>query len=97
LGKFKTEKGIQFYIINSTYVHLESLHNDNEIFIYNSKKEFVGYYNLATDYQLPIKLVNGILFFKTDNCINKIDLKKGIPKLICIGCNQGVDCIEFQN
>jgi hypothetical protein len=97
LGQFTTKNGTEFYIINSSYVNLQNLHSDNEIFIYNVKKEFVGYYNVATDYQLPIKLVKNILFFKSDNCANKIELKKGLPKLICIGCNNEIDCIEFQN
>jgi len=97
LGQFTTENGTEFHIINSSYVNLQSLNSDNEIFIYNAKKEFVGYYNVATDYQLPIKLVKNILFFKSDNCTNKIELKNGLPKLICIGCNSKIDCIEFQN
>lgn len=97
LGLFTTKNGTDFYIINSSYVNLQSLHSDNEIFIYNVKKEFVGYYNVATDYQLPIKLVKNILFFKSEDCINKIELKNGLPKFICIGCNKETDCIEFQN
>ncbi|MRX39045.1 hypothetical protein GJU43_07140 [Flavobacterium sp. LC2016-23] len=96
LGQFITKNDKKFYIINSSYVNLQSLHSDNQIFVYNAKKEFVGYYNVATDYQLPIKLVKNILFFKLDNCINKVKLKNGLPKLICTGCNNEVDCIELQ-
>jgi hypothetical protein len=96
LGKIKTEKGTEFYIVNSSYVNLHSLHNDNQIFIYNKKKQFVGYYNLATGYQLPIKLVNDKLFFSTNGCTNKVNLRKGIPRLVCIGCNKEIDCVEFQ-
>ena len=94
LGEFKTKNG-QYYIINSSYIHLKKLYNDNEIFIYNSKKQFLGYYNLASNYQLPTKLINNSLFFKTDNCISKVDLKNGIPRVICIGCPERKDCIEF--
>ena len=95
LGKFKI-KNREFYIINSSYVNLKSLHNDNQIFIYNSKRYFVGYYNLATNYQLPIKLVDNILFFKTEKCEEKVILKNEIPKTICIGCENKKDCVEFQ-
>lgn len=97
LGKFMTKNGMHFHIINSSYVHLKSLHSDNEIFIYNKKKEFIGYYNLSTNYQLPIRLVNNVLIFSSDNCITKINLKRGIPRLICIGCKKNIDCLNLQN
>lgn len=96
LGKIKTKKGQEYYLVNSSWVNLKNLHNSNEIFLYNRKKQFVGYYNLATNYQLPTKLLNNILFFKTDNCYNKIDLSRGIPKFICLGCKKNEDCIEFE-
>lgn len=99
LGSFKTTKGLKFYIINSSYVNLKSLHNDNEIFIYNNKKEFVGYYNLATNYQLPILLKNNKLFFKLEDCGNKIlkiNFNSGIQNIIELKCdNDNVDVIEF--
>lgn len=99
LGKFTTKTGKQFYIINSSYVNLKSLHNDNEIFIYNEKKQFVGYYNLATNYQLPTLLKNNKLYFKIEDCNNKIlkiNLYIGIPKIISLKCNNdNVDSIEF--
>jgi len=99
LGKFNTKTGKQFYIINSSYVNLKSLHNDNEIFIYNDKKQFVGYYNLATNYQLPILLKNNKLYFKIEDCKNKtqkINLNIGIPKIIVLKCdNDNFDSIEF--
>jgi hypothetical protein len=96
LGKFKTKTGSLFYIVNSSYVHLSSLQNENQIFIYDSKKKFVGYYNLATNYQLPVKLSKNILFFKVEACPDKVILENGIPKLICIGCKDEKDCLEFQ-
>ena len=95
LGKIKTKNG-QFYILNSSYVHLKSLHNDNEIFVYDENKRFVGYYNLADNYQLPTKLIGNILYFKTDNCVNKINFGETIPKVICLQCDDFKDCIEFQ-
>ena len=96
LGKFKSSNE-QFYIVNSSYVHLKNLRSDNQIFIYNSKKKFVGYYVLTTNYQLPTKLKNNILYFKIDNCIRKADLSKGIPKNICVQCEgKAADCFEFE-
>lgn len=99
LGKFNTKTGKQFYIINSSYINLKNLHNENEIFIYNEKKQFIGYYNLATNYQLPTSLKNNKLYFKIEDCnykILKINLDNGIPKLINIKCdNNNSDTIEF--
>ena len=96
LGKFQTNVD-EFYIINSSYVNLKNLHNDNQILIYNAKKEFVGYFSLAANYQLPIKLVDNTLYFKTDTCINEINLSNGIPKAIRLSCRNNIDHIEFQN
>lgn len=77
-------------------MHLRSLQNENQIFVYDSKKKFVGYYNLATNYQLPVKLTGNVLFFEAEGCSNRIKLQYGIPKLICIGCKDYIDCTEFQ-
>ncbi|GAA4149488.1 hypothetical protein GCM10022217_01420 [Chryseobacterium ginsenosidimutans] len=96
LGSFKTKKGEKFYIINSTYVNLRNLSNDNYIFVYNKKKQFIGYY-IVPGFQLPTKLSNNELFFKQEDCINKISLINGIKKWICLTCKNGKDCIEFQN
>ncbi|MCD0479256.1 hypothetical protein LPB90_12385 [Chryseobacterium sp. LC2016-29] len=96
LGSFKTRAGKKFYIINSTYVNLKNLRSDNEIFIYNEKKQFVGYYN-ASGFQLPTKLENDFLFFAENNCKNRINLKNGIPQFLCLLCNNEKDCTEFEN
>lgn len=95
LGSFTTNGRI-FHLINSSYVHLKSLHNDNEIFIYNEQLQFVGYYNLATNYQLPTKLNNNRLFFKSNGCEEDINLSHGIPKHICLKCKGIEDCLEFK-
>lgn len=99
LGKFYTKKGKQFYLVNSSYINLKSLHNDNEIFIYDSKKKFVGYYNLTTNYQLPFCLKENKLFFTIEDCDKKIigiNLVDGIPKLINLKCDENnSDTIEF--
>ncbi|MGH1517930.1 hypothetical protein [Chryseobacterium sp. JK1] len=96
LGSFITKKREKFYVVNSVYLNISNLRNDSEIFIYNQKKQFIGYYNFS-GLQLPTHISNNYLFFKEEGCINKISLANGIKKQLCLLCKNGKDCIEFQN
>jgi len=95
LGSFTTKKGKKFYMVNCSYVELKNLSTNNYIFIYNQKKQFVGFY-IVYGFQLPTKLSNNELFFQDGDCTDKISLVHGIKKWMCLKCKDIKDCLEFQ-
>ena len=65
LGEIKTSLGVEYYIVASSYVFdIKVLaKTENHIFIYNSKKQYVGYYYLSQMYELPKRLDKNKLYF----------------------------------
>ena len=100
LGTFETVSGKRFYLIASSYVFdIKTLaKTENHIFVYNQKKQYVGYYYVGQMYELPKKLINNKLYFKIKGCSEQtiINLRHGIPKAINLRCNGENNYYEFQ-
>ncbi|WP_312399338.1 hypothetical protein [Chryseobacterium sp.] len=100
LGSAKTRLGKSYFVVKSSYIFNlnRSPTAENHIFIYNSKKEFVGYYYLSNINQLPQKLHNNKLYFNNEDCKEKIiiNLTNGIPAAINLKCNGEDDFVEFK-
>ena len=100
LGNFKTNSGKNFFLLVSTYIFDKNslAKTENHIFIYNDKKQYVGYYYLSQMYDLPIKLENNKLYFKNKDCNEKtiINLNNGIPRAINLKCKNKNNYYEFQ-
>jgi len=101
LGNVKTVTGKEYYLVNSSYVFdINSLaKTENHIFVYNDKKQFVGYYYLGQMYELPKRLDDNKLYFEIKDCKEKItiDFSKGIPRAINLKCNNSNNYYEFKS
>lgn len=94
LGQVTTNDQQVYKVMNSCWLWGLSHRATSRILIYNGKNEYVGNYYIYDINDLPIKLDNGILIFKSKiecdkSIVTKIDLTRGIPKQIFIECESG--------
>lgn len=101
LGKVISKTGVEYYIVVSSYVFdIKVLaKTENHIFIYNNKKQYIGYYYLSYINELPNKLEKNKLYFKNKDCKEEsiINFRYGIPRAINLKCNNENNYYEFQN
>lgn len=101
LGKIKTKLGNENYIVDFSYIFnlKRNPTAENFIFIFNSKKQYVGHYFLNQKNELPKKLIKNSLYFKNNDCENKTYLNffYGIPRIINLKCNEQNNYYEFQS
>ncbi|WP_394660165.1 hypothetical protein [uncultured Chryseobacterium sp.] len=100
LGLVKTKTGKTYFIVKSSYIFNlnKSATAESQIFVYNYKNEFVGYYYLSNINQLPWKLFHNKLYFNNKDCREKIivDFTTCIPNAINLKCNGVDDFIELK-
>ncbi|MFY7937494.1 MAG: hypothetical protein ACOVOQ_08955 [Flavobacterium sp.] len=101
LGKIKVDNNKEYYIVSSTYFfNLESSPTaESHIFIYNTEKQYVGYYYLTSTIERPTKLFNNKLHFNNNKCNKKtkINFSNGIPRLLKINCLDESSYYEFKS
>lgn len=95
LGSVTTRHGTTFKVIVSFHTFgTISPHGVSKLVIFNDKNQFAGSYHVGMPYDLPTKMVNGVLYF--NNNVNsdcnkgtrlKLDLKKGLPSQFFLPCN----------
>jgi hypothetical protein len=101
LGQINSKKGNVYFIINSSYVFniKNSPTAENHIYILNIDRKLVGFYYVNSKEELPVKLVQNILYFKCKitNSYVEVSFEEGIPKFINFECNHENNFIEYQN
>jgi hypothetical protein len=101
LGKVIAKDRRCFYVVISSYVFdiANLAKTENHIFLYNKKKQFIGYFYLSEMFELPQKLVGNKLYFQIDDCKKDIiiNFSKGIPRAINLGCNGQNNYYEFKS
>ena len=104
LGVFTTKGGQTFKIMNSIWLWGLSSRATSRILVFNKSNEYVGNYYLTMTYDLPAKMENGKLIFKSlegdcdRNLTTVIDLKKGLPKQFFKKCTEkGGDFYSFSS
>ncbi|CAL2103715.1 conserved protein of unknown function [Tenacibaculum sp. 190130A14a] len=86
------ENGIEYKILNSSWIWGISKRATNRIMLFSNKNEYLGHYYITAKCDLPKRIKNNKLIFepdKCDDCNHKqtiIDFKKGIPKQLFITC-----------
>jgi hypothetical protein len=95
LGKFTTHRGTTYKIMTSLWIWGLGQRGTSRIIVYNNLNQYVGNYYMSQPYNLPIKMVNGILYFDYSadycDCDKKlhphISFKKGLPTEFFLPCN----------
>jgi hypothetical protein len=95
LGTFTTQRGNTHKIMTSYYEWGLGQRGTSRILVYNNLNQYVGNYYMYQPYNLPIKMVNGILYFDYSagycdcgkNLHPTISFKKGLPKEFFLPCN----------
>ncbi|MCO5947479.1 hypothetical protein [Mucilaginibacter flavidus] len=99
LGMIRVKSKQQYHIVASSYIYniKNSPTAESQIFIYNNEKRCLGFYYLTLINELPQKIINNELLFKSPDCKNPIviSFKNGIPKTINLRCNDEDNLYEF--
>lgn len=99
LGFIETKQGKKYFIVASSFFFdlQVSPKNENHIFLYDEKKNFVGYYYLSDYGQRPFKVLGHNLYIKDPDCSNTviISFADGIPRFINLECNDKNSFYEF--
>lgn len=105
LGPLETNRGNQYKILTSFYVHGSSCRGSSRIVIYDLHNRYLGNYYVTLPDDLPDTIINNKLVY-TDGSPDcefrkgkSISFEKGLPKIIFIPCkasDQG-DSYLFSN
>lgn len=92
-GIVTTNGGATYKILTRIYTFGIGPHHNNRVIIYNDKNQYVGQYHMYAGYDLPTKMINGVLYFNNNgdgSCDKgtrfKLDLKRGLPKEFFLPC-----------
>lgn len=101
LGRIASVKNKTYYLVASSYVFdiKKREKTENHIFVYDSKRRYVGYYYLSYFQELPLKLYENRLYFNIEGCRSQIviDFRNGIPRAINLSCRNMGNYYEFLN
>jgi hypothetical protein len=96
LGTVKAQSGKTYKIMNSVWIWGLAHRATSDILIFDQNNKYMGNYYVTMTYDLPDKLVHGVLVFTNLNkpdCNRKlttrIDLRKGLPKTFFLECEGG--------
>jgi hypothetical protein len=100
LGTIMSGAHQPYYIVTSSYIFniKNSPTAESELFVFDMKKQCVGYYSIPLLDELPQKITNDQLLFKVAGSRKplSVSFKKGIPKAITLKSNDGDDFCEFK-